>query len=324
MKTKRRHELQTNVLADWLGKQYELLKPYWPFIALGVAALVLLYAGVQYALTYMGNSPPPNQESWTAYVGETTDISSDSATRADGLVDIADKYDGSPASLWARQQAAELQLQDGMREVYRERDEARDLLTKARDNYDAVIKDAKGEDLAMLWQRALLGKAKACESLAAVREDDASLAELQRKDLEAARDAYQLLAKSAGDGLLGQRAKDALALLADEDGAIRAGMTDLYAELARRGPASFEPPLGLNDLSDAPDLSFPEAALQAIESEDADGEPSGDPAPADGAAPSSDPAPADDATPSSDAAPADDAAPSGDGEPSTDDAPNDE
>lgn len=47
MKTERRHELATNVLADWLGEKIEALKPY--SAAASVTALlvvVLIFAGI--------------------------------------------------------------------------------------------------------------------------------------------------------------------------------------------------------------------------------------------------------------------------------------
>ena len=43
MKAKRRHELQTNELADWLGKEVEKVKPYTAWMLGGLIVLVLGY-----------------------------------------------------------------------------------------------------------------------------------------------------------------------------------------------------------------------------------------------------------------------------------------
>ena len=42
MKTERRHELQTNVLADWLGHRTEAIRPYFIYIVMGGVALLVV------------------------------------------------------------------------------------------------------------------------------------------------------------------------------------------------------------------------------------------------------------------------------------------
>ena len=44
MKSERRHELQTNALADWIGEAIERIRPYQTTL-LGVALLVMLLIG---------------------------------------------------------------------------------------------------------------------------------------------------------------------------------------------------------------------------------------------------------------------------------------
>mgnify|MGYP001116933776 CR=1 FL=1 len=56
MKTERRHELQTNVLADWLGRQIEALRPYAGTIATGVLVLVILLIGYSIWNTWSAGS----------------------------------------------------------------------------------------------------------------------------------------------------------------------------------------------------------------------------------------------------------------------------
>ena len=42
MKTERRHELQTNILADWLGHKTEAIRPYFKLILGGIAAVLIV------------------------------------------------------------------------------------------------------------------------------------------------------------------------------------------------------------------------------------------------------------------------------------------
>ena len=56
MKSTRKHELQTNELADWLGRQIEFAKPHARTIAYGAAAVIVIGAGLVYYLSTHGSA----------------------------------------------------------------------------------------------------------------------------------------------------------------------------------------------------------------------------------------------------------------------------
>ncbi len=64
MKTERRHELQTNTLADWLGRQIEALRPHFTTIITGIVVLVVALVG--YGI-WSSRSQQAAAEAWTNY-----------------------------------------------------------------------------------------------------------------------------------------------------------------------------------------------------------------------------------------------------------------
>lgn len=68
MKTERRHELQTNVLADWLGRQIEAIRPYTNII-IGVAVVLLVVIGVYSIWSAWSRSAAA--QAWTEYFDVT-------------------------------------------------------------------------------------------------------------------------------------------------------------------------------------------------------------------------------------------------------------
>lgn len=153
MKTERRHELQTNELAQWLAGWIEKITPYSRVIlgclVLGVAAFL--------ALAFVnGQRENAQQESWTRYFREFQ------AQNVEGLAEVATEFEGTKAGLWAQQAAADLRLANAVGEQYRDPEAARELLEQAREEYRAVAEKAPDS---MLKQRALFGLAQSLESL---------------------------------------------------------------------------------------------------------------------------------------------------------------
>ncbi len=64
MKTERRHELQTNQLADWLGRQIENIRPHFTTILTVVAVLIVAMIG--YGI-WSSRSQEAAAEAWTSY-----------------------------------------------------------------------------------------------------------------------------------------------------------------------------------------------------------------------------------------------------------------
>lgn len=185
MKTERRHELQTNELADWLGKQIEGIRPYSKTI-LGV---VVLAGAAMVALTFS-----LTQRSRNAALGWQAYYEASAARNAESLSDIAKDHEGTTAGIWATQAAGDAYLMQGTSLLHIDRDDAAERLNKARDAYQQVI-DQTYDDL--LKPRALLGLAQCYEARNEVGEaekqynrvvegwPETSLAELakERRDL---------------------------------------------------------------------------------------------------------------------------------------------
>lgn len=64
MKTERRHELQTNELADSLGRFIEQSKPHWPSIAGGIILVIVVIVGMSY---YSNRQKQVEAEGWEQY-----------------------------------------------------------------------------------------------------------------------------------------------------------------------------------------------------------------------------------------------------------------
>jgi uncharacterized protein YdbL (DUF1318 family) len=249
MKTQRRHDLQTNVLADWLGKKLEAIKPYFK----SILAVAIAIPAVWIAITLITRQQAGEVgRSWTAYFGAMSDTEP-----SDALGRVAEAYTGTAVGLWATQSAADRQLSEASMEMFRDPTAAREKLKRAKENYETVEKGAIREP--MLRQRAVFGLAQTHESLGELNE---------------ARAKYEELAKQASDTAIGKAAARRLAQLVDAStGKLRPEVEKFYAEMAAytpplpsvipRDPSSTfgdgfqNPTFDLDSLPDRPDLSFP-------------------------------------------------------------------
>ena len=160
MKTERRQELQQNELADWIGMQGEVLKPYSKAIVGGF----LLTAALIFAFTSMRkNQAAREAASWDAYF--------QTASEADivGLREHSETYRDTEAGAWALQSAGDIGLATGSRFMFTDRGEAIEYLKNAEEDFQSAYNMAKTP---MLRQRALMGLAQSQESLN--KFDDAS------------------------------------------------------------------------------------------------------------------------------------------------------
>jgi hypothetical protein len=169
MKTERRHELQTNVLADSLARWIDKAKPY---SRAALAVLIALVAGV-FVWGYQSAQGVRRQsEGWSEYYDAM--MTRDPRER---LGDIAERYAGTSVAHWARVVLADIQLDDGTNRLFTDRAGAREELQNALEDYQAILRDS---DDPMLTQRATFGLARAREGLA--------------KDLIKAREEYRSIA----------------------------------------------------------------------------------------------------------------------------------
>lgn len=167
MKTERRHELQTNQLADWMGSSVETAKPYTK-LAIGVLVAVVVILGSVYYLS--GQTAKRQAEGWEKYFAGLT------RPTPDQLQSVADAYRGTAVGNWSRVELADVQAVRGTEALFKDRAEANEELRAAQQNYAIVADDPAAGDIPR--QRALLGLARVSESL---------------NELDRAREAYQRL-----------------------------------------------------------------------------------------------------------------------------------
>ena len=158
MKTERRHELQTNELADWLGTHIQSVRPYTKVL---VAPVVIIAAGtIAFAyLTSQGSGRVA--QGWQDFYAAA--IERDAAK----LDTLADEYPDTTLTAWARQMAADAYLTRGAGLLHIDRDDAAAQLENARKAYTAVLNQTNSE---LVEPRALLGLAQVYEARGEVDE----------------------------------------------------------------------------------------------------------------------------------------------------------
>jgi hypothetical protein len=186
MKAERRHELQENVLAAWLTKQIEAVKPYWQVIT-GIAIIALL--GVIAFYLIRCRSAAEKAVGWVDYFDAVANRD------IDKLEEVADENPKAVAGLWALQAAGDERLLDGMNRLYSNPAGAKLELHKAVENYHLVLERTEEP---MLVRRALFGLARAHESL---------------QELDDAKKRYGELAEKFPDSPLGALAKQRIEVL---------------------------------------------------------------------------------------------------------------
>ena len=153
MKTERRHQLETNELADSLAHWVEAARPYFRMVVgLVIAAIVLSFV---YAAASR-HSAAKAQEAWDEYFQALNQMSREK------FDDLADKYPGTPAAWWARTILGDMNLDEGSNLLYRDRPQARERLNAAVEQYETVLKEAKESAVLV---RATYGLARAQEGL---------------------------------------------------------------------------------------------------------------------------------------------------------------
>ena len=232
MKAEKRHELQKNELAGWLGEQIEIARPYAgtiAFVAVGVAAIV----GLVIYLNNAGN--PAAAGAWSQWSSAFND-----REPAVALNQLAQERADSPVALWALQSVGDINLSQGSMQLFSDREEAKQSLEKAEKAYLEVEKKATDR---MLKSRARLGLAKVYEAT--------------NKPAEAKK-FYELVAQDQKDSAIGKLAAEGVERMSDPR---QVELLAWFAAQKPRKPAPFPGQGGLpglpNDLPERPDLSLP-------------------------------------------------------------------
>ena len=159
MKAEHRKELQTNALADHLGKWMQALKTgpkptslvVWVFVLLGIGLIV----GWSW---YAHKSSEERSQLWLRF---------DNAASLGDLELLAEKNQGTRVAMMSRFQEARIKLREGLKEICaafeKTRTSARDKVKEAGDLYESLAREVRGTPV--LYQEALLGVASARESL---------------------------------------------------------------------------------------------------------------------------------------------------------------
>lgn len=210
MKTERRHELETNVLAKELARWIDLVKPYSK-AGVGVLVAALVIAAVTMFVKRQGNRA--EAMAWDAYYQATVG----GQPHLEQLQTVADEYRGTAVEPWARIAWADGQLAFGTRVLFRQRNVGKQFLGRAIEAYRQLQENNVPE---MIRQRAIYGMARAEESLSDV---DAACQEYAKTD-----GALAELAKARATSLKKDEAKQfydwfAQAKLAQDSGSKGAG-----------------------------------------------------------------------------------------------------
>jgi len=189
MKAEHRKELETNVLADWLGRRLETLKQGSKnsYLVTGVVVLIaaLVFGGIYWLRTTRASA----SALWYKY---------DTAGTLSDLDKLAADNRGTMAARASRFEVARALLAQGVQNLGNPEQHASavDSLEKARGFYEELAPQAK--DTPVLQQEALMGVATAEESLVGSSKD---------ASLDKAQEYYQRVADQFPDTFQGAAAR---------------------------------------------------------------------------------------------------------------------
>ena len=189
MKSERRHELQENVLANWLGEYVEAMRPHAGAIVIGCG--VLLASLVAYFALY-GGFGGNSAAGWDKYLVNYADTNP-----AEEMKTLMDEEKGSAPGLWAKLAYANFQINDAPYKLVNDRKAAESSLEESRKAFEEIEQAARASEL----------KVQAQYGLARVYENQNKLTQ--------AREYYQKVADAEKDGPLGKAAAKAVKRLAE-------------------------------------------------------------------------------------------------------------
>jgi hypothetical protein len=160
MKPERRHELQDNYLADYLGKWLTTIEPYAKPIAAAAGAAAIGLVG--WALL-RGNEMGKRSDATLQL------LQNSAASDAEALKVVGQLVPGTPVAAMANLLQADTLLAEGINALFEDREDAEKRIAESIDSY-TVVRDTAGAD-PLVVSRANLGLARAHESLGKI--DDA-------------------------------------------------------------------------------------------------------------------------------------------------------
>lgn len=165
MKTERRHELEQNLLADWLAEKIVKIREYSRVIVATIVGVVV----IAFLAVYIANRSGARKEAvWQQYIDATTGLGDSTRQATEEFERVVSSSPDSPAAHWARLTMADIQLTQGCEALFTNREDAPKNLADAERNYSELAKSAPE---ATVRERAAFGVAKAREAQG--RVDDA-------------------------------------------------------------------------------------------------------------------------------------------------------
>lgn len=153
MKSERRHELQTNALADWIGEAIERIRPYQTTLLGVVLLLLLLIVGGTW---WSRHSASQSAEAWGRL-----NAALESGNPAAMLDDVVDHNRGTQIASMAGILAGDIYLGQGTQQRFVNRATANQDLAKAIERYKLVLDSSSSP---LLKERATYGLARALET----------------------------------------------------------------------------------------------------------------------------------------------------------------
>lgn len=189
MNSEKRHELQQNVLANYLGDLLKKIEPHTKSIAVVIVAIV--GSAVAYGL-YLNSKTEAKSDATLELLQNA------SSGDAEALAGVGDRYANTVAGTMARLYEADTNLGAGITALFTDRDEAETLIEDAIKAYKNVTLSTKDT---LLASRANFGLGRAYESLGQTKEAIAAYeatASLTESDAvaEAAKQRIALLQKA--------------------------------------------------------------------------------------------------------------------------------
>ena len=151
MKSEHRHELQQNELRKLTRKVQPWFEQHGMQAVVGLAAGLVIAFGAAY---WFNSQSTTGSDGWTKLPGAQT---------TEEFASVAEKYSDSLPGLWARLRAAELNLESGILDEFKDRELALIDLKRAKEDFEKVLA-AKIELPDPLKERAQLGLARALEA----------------------------------------------------------------------------------------------------------------------------------------------------------------
>jgi hypothetical protein len=242
MKSERRHELQTNALADWLGREASVVAPYVKRVALGAVVAVLGAWAIYEYFQWQGRS---QSAAWNALANASYE-----SDRSAELKKVVEEYDDTFASLAAQRQLVESLKRSALDRIFTDPAGAKTSLNEASDILATILTRT---DDPLIRQWALFESARTRESLA----KDTLSGNQALDQLKEAERLYRQTATEYKDGPYGKLAKERLDKLTDPK------TREWYAwyitakiETTSNEPAA-KPAKDLTNLDDEPGIAIP-------------------------------------------------------------------